>query len=302
MVATKNKARPPVASAGTPSYASLSNLTAALLNVSVVERAEWSPVHISLARAVYMATLMEEMRVFAVMDRLAQLFMDGVLPLESGSAAKKIAAYQEEAPLRLSPPERRKLYARVLGSAGGGATAKPNTEFNRLFQAFIHDVAHYGRPVASGAVSAADRLAGQTKRVCLSARALARNLSLNAAGVALQVSQLIKQLQEALTLLSDPDVRAIYGAETLWQVVAVASTLELGRAPNVAPLRILAEAGSRILDWLSQNTGRIHDCPGTPLLTPRSVARAARLDKPGAVSDRTMMAACQDWIAATASL
>lgn len=293
MASTKNISRPPQASVVTT--ASLSNLSAALLNVSVVERAEWSPVHISLARAVYMATLMEEMRVFAVVDRLAQLFADGVLPLERGTAATKLAAYQEEAPLRLSPPERRKLYARVLGSAGGGVTVKPNSEFNRLFQTFIYDVVNYARPGAANPPA-------QARRVCLSARALARNLSLNAAGVPLQVSQLTKQLQEALALLSDPDVRAIYSADSLWQVVEVVSTLELGRAPNVAPLRALAESGSKVLDWLSQNTGRIHDCPNTPLVTQRSIARVPRVVKPGVVTDRAMVSACQDWAAAAASL
>ena len=80
--------------------------------------------------AIYSAYLLEEARVFQVVDRIAELFVQGLLPLGRGRAADALRRYWLNGN-RISERERRELYARVLGSPGGTAGVRPNREFPR---------------------------------------------------------------------------------------------------------------------------------------------------------------------------
>ena len=102
--------------------------------------------------AMYSAYLLEEARVFQVVDRIAELFGQGLLPLGRGRAADALRRYWLNGD-RISERERRELYARVLGSPSGAAGVRPNREFPALWLRFVDSVLAYARKnKASGLV------------------------------------------------------------------------------------------------------------------------------------------------------
>src|SRR5262245_29763260 len=81
--------------------------------------------------AIYFSNLLEEMRFFEVVERIIELFHQGLLPLGRGHAGDTLANYWRS-DKRLTEPERRDLYMRVLGAPGGGGELEPNREFLSL--------------------------------------------------------------------------------------------------------------------------------------------------------------------------
>ena len=106
------------------------------------DSAEILPDNIRAIGVVYFASLLEEMRVFQVADRLAELFQQGLLPLRSGTAVRRAQDYYRAVDARLSAAERTGIYSRVLGMPGGDeGDVKPNQEFQSLWLRFIASVA-----------------------------------------------------------------------------------------------------------------------------------------------------------------
>jgi len=69
----------------------------------------------------YYAYQLERMRVFQVVERIAELSLQGMLPLSTGPAIerwRRVALRSD----RLSDSERATLYARALGVPGGATT------------------------------------------------------------------------------------------------------------------------------------------------------------------------------------
>lgn len=86
--------------------------------------------NIRAVQAIYFARQLEDMRAFQVVDRLAQLFQQGLLPLGRGTGAKLLKQYVKSG-ARLSAQERSELYFRALGVRPGSAkVAEPNREFH----------------------------------------------------------------------------------------------------------------------------------------------------------------------------
>ena len=199
------------------------------------------------AGAIYTAAQLDELRLFAVTDRIAELFAAGQLPIGSGRAAKAFQDYWRARDGRLSEAERRAVYARVLGLPGGDSTARANRQFDALWLRFVTAANDYARP--ADAESSLDQgiLSG-------AARDLAANLSRHAGGMALRAAvELGAQMKDATRLLGDPDVRRAFGARDMWQVVDSVARNDLGGARNSARHRALAQSGTAILDWLAEH-------------------------------------------------
>ena len=73
---------------------------------------------------VYFSAMLEELKYYAVADKVAEHFMIGMLPISRGPAGDKIYAWLREGPPnRFSEVERRSIYGRTLGLAQGAAIA-----------------------------------------------------------------------------------------------------------------------------------------------------------------------------------
>src|SRR5215813_3376578 len=97
--------------------------------------------NIRAVQVAYSAAMLEELKVFQVVDRLTQLFQFGLLTINRRTTGSNLYKYFKEAPLRLSELDRRNLYARTIGAPGGSDGAVVNRDFNDLWLRFISRVA-----------------------------------------------------------------------------------------------------------------------------------------------------------------
>jgi hypothetical protein len=138
----------------------------------------------------------------------------------------------------LSEQERQAVYARALGVGGGPKPGQSNEQFQRLWQTFVGSVAANRRRPHPAVRKAAHHLAA--------------NLSRHGYGIGyFAASSLQVQINEAVRLLSLPEIRAAYGARNMWHVIEVVSGSELGGAVHVVRQRTLAASGLVIVRWLA---------------------------------------------------
>jgi hypothetical protein len=247
------------------------------------------PDNIHAVQAIYAAYLLEEARLFQVVERIAELFGQGLLPLGRGRAAEELARFARAGD-RLSERERASLYSRVLGAAGGSAeSAEPNREFLSLWMRFVASVAMFARQrEVEDLLSSPAGVGVSQERVRRAARALAANASAVGGQVSAAAAQrLAADVRRLFEILGDRELQQAFGARDAWQVIEQlieqVSARELGGARNTARYRTLSEAGSRILGWLADHA----DAP--------SPAKEAAPAEP----DADLVDAVEQWLAAS---
>jgi hypothetical protein len=170
-----------------------------------------------------------------------------------------------------------------LGLGGGDEQVTPNREFEELWGRFISAVSTVAAQSASA--DPAERAIHQ-QAARKAGRDLATNLSRHGFGFAyLAASELQAQVKAATGVLSDPEVRAAYGARSMWQVIDKVASMDLGGAPHTVRYRTMAEAGSTIILWLTLRARDLAKESARPILGNRW-------------DDRRLMAACEAWLLA----
>ncbi len=199
------------------------------------------------------------MRVFRVVERIVELYAQGLLPLRPGRAADTLDRYARGGE-RMTAQERASFYARALGAPGGSAVAgQPNRGFLSLWMRFVVAVSMYVRqqsvdnllrPTAPATVSNAS--------VRDAARALAANASAHGSGTVRHAARMLSEhVRQMVDLLNEPELLQAFGARDMWQVIDQVNRNELGGARNVARYRTQAEAGRRVFEWLAANAARL---------------------------------------------
>jgi hypothetical protein len=271
----------------------MTNVNLRDLDVSGVEIV---PENIRVTGPIYVSAMLEQLKVFQVVDYLVAAFQNGRLPLKK-SAGRRLYQYWRETPQRLTVVDRKNLYTRVFGLPGGEQGVVPNQEFGDLWTRFISSVSALARQTATG--SEARATTEQTTRKA--GRDLAVNMSLYGYGVAFfAATELRGQVDQIVKLASDPEILRAYGARDMWQVVDQVATLELGGAANSARYRALASSGSTIIAWLAKNARKFSISARGPFLTLNSKSsRMGKLDALTAKSptDSDLVAACEQWLA-----
>ena len=182
--------------------------TESLPDLSSAVDVQITSINLAAIQALYFVAMLEELQLLRVVDRLVELFMQGVLPLGANAAGARLSAYWQRGPSRSSDSERRDLYTRVFGMPGGGDGTTPNREFDALWTRFISAVALWGgqHPPDDDTLRA-------------SARELAVNLSLHGCALSLYAATDIGEtIRDAIAILRDTDVQAAFGARDMWQV------------------------------------------------------------------------------------
>ena len=219
--------------------------------------------------------------------------MQGQLPLGAGDARTRLSEYGKRSANRLSEAQRRELYARVFGIAGGEDGTTPNREFDTLWIRFVSAVASW--------VPLGDNDALRT-----AARDLAINLSLHGCGLSLYAAnEMAVTLRDAIAIVADSDVFAAYGARDMWQLIDQVATLELGGARNGVRYRTMAAAGAVVIAWLAKHLERLASSSTVAVLelSESPSASNCRLG-PQALSqptDADLMIACANWLAVGAA-
>lgn len=260
-------------------------------------------VNLEAAQAIYFAAMMDEARLFDVVDKLAELFQIGALPLERSSAGEKLYQYIRKTPERISSYERRNTYARVFGTATGepGATGAQFRNFDDLWIRFVSAVSDWYRKnqVESLFASNGSYVPSQ-EQVRKTGLDLAANLSLYCyGGTWFVASELQKDIGSYVDLLSSPEIKSLYGARDMWQVIDQVSLLEFGRPVNTIRARTMANAGAIIIGWLEKKSDAISH-PGSELIDSDAIRNPARRSTSNAINDPTdydLVTACEQWLA-----
>lgn len=222
--------------------------------------------NIRAAAPIYSARQLEQLQLFAVVDRIVEQFWLGMLRVGRDEAGEALYEYYKGAPDRLTTAERVTLYARLFGAPADALPAhvKPNTAFPDLWLRFLSSLAEYNRTQGRDRQRQATTVAGEQVRQA--ARALAVNLSERGWGythfAASQLDDHVRTITEILTLRQ---IQAAVGAEDPWEVVERVAERETGSTPNVERYRGMARAGRRILELLAQHTQAWASDTGNPL-------------------------------------
>jgi hypothetical protein len=253
----------------------------------------------------YFASMFEEMKAFLVVDKLVELFQNGVLPIGKGKVGDALFKYWKETAIRVSENERRSFYARTLGSVSGDDGGMPNREFNDLLLRFVSSVSWFVRQnnvddlLRSKIPSSLSQ-----QQIRKAGRDLAANLSLHGFGMAyFMATDLQKQVKDVIAILSDQEIMNSYGARDMWQVIDQVAATELGGAKNSLRYRTMAASGAIIIAWLANHAEQLSAGTFEPILDviqiqnpPPRTNGAKATTQP---NDADLYNACEQWLAVT---
>ena len=207
---------------------------------------------------VYRAYYMERLRIIDVVDRIVELWHNGLLAIGDDNAGRALDTYAFNSEDFFSPAARQMTYSRMLGAPGGDVSkeVQPNREFEQRFMRFITSVAeldrqrHFDEILRTGtsALSLTD------EQVRKSGRDLAANCSLYGWGGAhFAARRLESQLGAAVGILKQPSILRAYGVSNALQVIERVTQREFGQVPNIVKYRTMAESGLAILEIVARN-------------------------------------------------
>lgn len=255
-------------------------------------------------QALYFSSVLEEGKLFQVMDRVLEQFNIGVLPLGKGPAGDKLYKYYKRNFDRFTETERRNLYARAFGTPGGEAMQdNPNRGFHDLWFRFISSVSEYRRQLKVDSLLSASTAVGVSQeQLRKSARDLAANLSLYGYGVAyFAATELQAQIFDIIDILNDDEIKGAYGARDIWQVVDQVATLDLGGARNAVQYRTMAHSGAVIIRWLAENAATIGRPGSGQVFNPALLNQNPQMSSTPLVNPTSadLVDACEQYLAVT---
>jgi len=255
-------------------------------------------------QAHYFAFMSEEMRIFQVVEKIVELFRQGLLPLGRGKAGDYLYSYYKKAGERITESERRDLYMRAFGAPGGDPNgALPNREFNELWLRFVSAVSSFARQLTvEKMLRSSVPMAVSQEQVRKSGRDLAANLSLHGYGIAyFSATELQSTLMEFRDVLSDPEIKGSFGARDMWQVIDQVNANYLGGTRNTHRFRTQARAGAVIIRWLANHHQRLTGRYGTDVISLASLTNpqlAQGSDRPLVTpNDWDLVQSCEQWLA-----
>jgi hypothetical protein len=261
--------------------------------------------HCKLMGSFIFASAFEELKAFQVVDKLIEMSQRGELPLIRGTAGTQLYSYWRDAPNRMREDERQTFYAMTLGLPTGQPGVAVNSDFQDLWLRFVSSVSSLVRESrVDQLLRSALPAAINQQQVKKAARDLAVNMSSRGYGMVFYAAaDLQKQINEMITLLQDPELRAAFGARDMWGVIDQVAQTELGGARNSSKYRMLATSGAIITSWMAKNVDRLRD-PTLPMVDLREVENLpSRASGQTAVSDPTdydLVNACEMWLADSA--
>ena len=234
--------------------------------------------------AIYFARLLEEMRLFQVVDRVVASFLQGLLPL--GAGAQRLQDYSRASDTRLTTAQRAQVYAQVLGMPAGDPEAgEPNREFPSLWLRFVAEVAQFAHDLNAPRLKQTLPLENAALR--RAACALAVNASAHCDALAYTTATMLSADIEAIfDLLREAEIAQAFAARDLWQVIDTVNRNELGGAVNVQRYRTQAQAGKTIFEWLAAHCD--------------ALLRTAADPSTAAGATASLVDAVEQWIAASA--
>jgi hypothetical protein len=200
----------------------------------------------------------ERIGVFRVVKKLQELFKSGNVRLSGGPGAFSLYQFDRREVLRYTKTDRLAAYKRIFGYGNVSAPvgARANTEFQKLFSHFVHQVTLFWRDKRISDVireRAYDPSFGSIAIVRRAGLDLRNNLKWLSFGhlnvLRVEVMQL---LEEAFKILNAPDVKRLFGADGPWDVVEEVLVRYFNERLVTSPRQRMGVTGREVLRWLAQ--------------------------------------------------
>jgi len=200
----------------------------------------------------------ERIGVFRVVQKLQQLFKAGTVRLSGGPGAFALYQFDRREVLRYTKNDRLSAYKRIFGygSVSAPAGARPNTDFQKLFTHFVHQVTLFWRDKRISDVireRAYDPSFGSIAIVRRAGLDLRNNMKWLSFGhlnvLRVEVMQL---LEEAFKILNASDVKRLFGADNAWDVVEEVLVRYFNERLVTSPRQRMGVTGREVLRWLAQ--------------------------------------------------
>lgn len=261
--------------------------------------------NLNAVQAIYFSYQLEEMRMYQVVERIVELFRQGLLPLGRGRVGDYLYKYYQKAAERITESERRDLYFRCFGAPGGNPNiGEPNRDFNELWLRFLSAVSSFARQLTVDRLLRSSMPMSVTQeQVRKAGRDLGANLSRNGYGIAYNAAiEMQQSILEFRDVLTDPDLRNVFGARDMWQVIDLVNANYLGGSRNTHRFRTQSRNGAIVIRWIANHVQQLSNVSGPVLLVDQIVNPQMRsLDpdhKPTVdPSDWDLVNACEQWLA-----
>jgi hypothetical protein len=200
----------------------------------------------------------EKIGIFRVVKKLQELFKAGTVRLSGGPGAFALYQFDRREVLRYTQNDRLGAYKRIFGFGGGSAPAgaRANTDFQKLFTHFVHQVTLFWRDKRISDVireRAYDPSFGSIAIVRRAGLDLRNNLKWLSFGhlnvLRVEVMQL---LEEAFKILNAQDVKRLFGADNAWDVVEEVLVRYFNERLVTSPRQRMGVTGREVLRWLAQ--------------------------------------------------
>ena len=253
------------------------------------------------AQAVAFAASCEDMNMPQVVEKCVDLFRTGLLPITRGKAGDYLYSYLKKAGERMTQGERFDLYRQVLGRNEGDPNTPANVEFKELWLRFIAAVSSFGRQLSVDRMLRSQiPVAVSQEQVRKAGRDLAANLSVHSFGIVrFAAAELQTTILEYRDLLSDPELRACFGARDMWQVMDQVNANYLGGPRNTHRHRTQARSSAVVIRWLANYHERLSGRYGevisiNALTNPQMRGSDQPMVDP---NDWDLVQACEQWLA-----
>ncbi len=236
------------------------------------------PENVRATSVLYLAAMLDEARIFEVVDRIVDAFQSGQLPIGSKESRERLEAYSKARPDRVAKEARNELgrfaidVVRHEFDPQVNDTTQQMEAYGALVQAVADSLDQFRRENTTenkDRDSLGDRIPEEKWKV---AADLARSLSSNGYGAAsFAATKLEQQIRDMVAILNDPTVRDAYGARSQWALVE-----KLGGKPAAESERLQrrGEAGARLISSLADNA-ELLDAPQKRSELARRLASAA---------------------------
>lgn len=256
-------------------------------------------------QAIYFSYMLEETRIFQVVERIVELFRQGLLPLGRGFVGDYLFNFYKKAAERITESERRDLYLRAFGAPGGSAVGvEPNRDFNELWLRFVSAVSSFARQnTVERLLRNSIPMAVSQEQLRKAGRDLGANLSRNGYGIAyFAATDLQASIAEFRDVLQDAELRGSFGARDMWQVIDFVNVNYLGGARNTHKYRTQSRAGAVVVRWIANHAERLRGVSGPvisvdQLVNPQIRAAFASSTPMKDPSDWDLVNACEQWLA-----
>jgi hypothetical protein len=191
----------------------------------------------------------EKIGVFRVVQKLQELFKAGTVRLSGGPGAFALYQFDRREVLRYTRDERLAAYKRIFGYGGASAPvgARPNTEFQKLFSQFVHQVTLFWRDKRISDVireRAYDPSFGSIAIVRRAGLDLRNNMKwLSFGHLSVLRVEVLQLLEECFKILN---------AEGPWDVVEEVLVRYFNERLVTSPRQRMGVTGREVLRWLAQ--------------------------------------------------